>query len=127
MINLTTALAVGCGGFLGAITRVLVVTYFNKNFSSHLPLGVLFANIVGSFIIGALFALFLHYEINNNLKSFLTAGFLGALTTFSTFAIETFTLLTTSFLIGVANIVLNVLGTILSAGIGYKLFLYLLK
>lgn len=127
MINLTTALAVGCGGFLGAIARVLVVTYFNKNFSSPLPLGVLFANIVGSFIIGALFALFLHYEINNNLKSFLTAGFLGALTTFSTFAIETFTLLTTSFLIGVANIVLNVLGTILSAGVGYKLFLYLLK
>lgn len=127
MINFSTIMAVGCGGFFGAIARVIIVSYFNKNIQSSLPLGILFANIIGSFIIGVLFALFLHIEVSNNVKSFLTAGFLGALTTFSTFAIESFTLLNTSFLLGLFNILLNVLGSIISAGIGYKLFLYFLK
>jgi len=56
------------------------------------------------------------------LKSFLTTGFLGALTTYSTFAMETFWLLQGgSLLLGISNMGLNLLGTVLAAGGGYKL------
>ena len=123
----STILAVGLGGFLGAIARVYVVHLSNKTFVSDFPYGVLAVNIVGSFLIGALFAVFAVYNFSTESKSFLTSGFLGALTTYSTFAIETFFLLETSFFLGIMNITLNLLGTIVAAGSGYKLLHFFLR
>ena len=120
-------LAIGCGGFLGAVARAYVTHAMNLSFKSNFPWGILTVNIVGSFLIGILFAIFLHYTVSENLKLFLTTGFLGALTTYSTFAIESFFLLNTSLFLGLSNIILNVLGTILAAGSGYKLLTYFLK
>jgi CrcB protein len=69
---------------------------------------------------GVIFALFMHYSVSPQLKSFLTSGFLGAMTTYSTFAIETFFLFNISLSMALLNISLNLIGTIVAAGIGFK-------
>lgn len=125
--NLTTALAVGLGGFIGAITRFYVGIEMVKHFPHEVPLATLTVNIIGSFIIGILIALFLTYTPNVLFKLFLVTGFLGALTTYSTFAIESFILLNSNFWYGILNIVLNVFGTIIAAGSGYKLITYFVR
>jgi len=125
--NLTTALAVGFGGFFGAIARFYVGVEMVKHFPHEVPLATLTVNIIGSFIIGLLIAFFVIYTPNTLLKLFLVTGFLGALTTYSTFAIESFMLLKSNFWYGVLNIVLNVFGTILAAGSGYKIVSYILR
>jgi CrcB protein len=84
-------------------------------------------NIIGSFLIGILVAIFITYTPSNELKAFLITGFLGAFTTYSTFAFESFELFNTSFSLAIFNILLNVIGTILSVAIGYKLVLYFLR
>ncbi|TLP39597.1 fluoride efflux transporter CrcB [Arcobacter arenosus] len=122
-----TILAIGLGGFLGAIARAYSVHLSNKLIPLEFPLGVLIVNILGSFIIGVLFAIFAHYTINDSLKAFLTTGFLGALTTYSTFAIESFFLLQTSLFLGLTNMFLNLFGTVLAAASGYKLLHFFLK
>lgn len=119
--NLTTALAVGFGGFFGAILRFYVGVEMVKHFPHEVPLATLAVNVVGSFIIGLLIALFVTYTPNTFIKLFLVTGFLGALTTYSTFAIESFMLLNSNFWYGILNIVLNLFGTIIAAGSGYKL------
>lgn len=125
--NLTTVLAVGLGGFLGAIGRFYVGVEMVKYFPHEVPFATLTVNIVGSFIIGLLIALFLTYTPSITLKAFLVTGFLGALTTYSTFAIESYILLNNHFWYGILNIMLNVFGSIIAAGSGYKLISYLIR
>ncbi len=122
-----TVIAVGFGGALGAIARVYVTHSMNESLKSGFPWGILTVNVVGSFLIGILFAIFVHYTVSDTLKAFLTTGFLGALTTYSTFAIESFFLLETSLFLGISNMALNLFGTILAAASGYKLFNFFLK
>lgn len=122
-----TILAIGVGGFLGAIARAYAVHFTNKHIPLEFPLGILIVNLIGSFIIGVLIAYFSHYTVSINIKSFLTTGFLGALTTYSTFAIETYLLFGTSIYLAILNISLNLIGTILFAGSGYKLVQFFLK
>lgn len=122
-----TILAIGAGGFLGAIARAYSVHLSNKYIPLDIPVGILIVNILGSFIIGMLFAYFTHITVSDTLKAFLTTGFLGALTTYSTFAIESYLLFGTSIYLAITNILLNVFGTILAAGSGYKLIHFLLR
>lgn len=125
--NLSTALAVGLGGFCGAIVRFYVAVEMVKYFPNEIPLATLLVNIIGSFCIGLLIALFMIYTPNELVKLFLITGFLGALTTYSTFAIESFILLNTHIWYGLLNIALNVFGSIIAAGSGYKLLAYLVR
>jgi len=126
-LNPQTLLAVGTGGFLGAMARFYINTQVSKAFPHELPLATLSVNILGSFIIGILIAIFMHYTVSDTTKAFLITGFLGALTTYSTFAIESYFLLNSSLIYALINMALNLFGTILAAGSGYKLILYLLK
>jgi CrcB protein len=121
VFNLSTVLAVGAGGFLGAVARFFVGVQIVKYFPHEIPLATLIVNLSGSFFIGVLVALFLHYTPQDILRGFLVTGFLGALTTYSTFAIESYMLLNSSFWYGILNIFLNVTGTIICAAIGFKL------
>ena len=125
--NLTTVLAVGTGGFIGAVSRFYVGVQVVKYFPHEVPLATLAVNVVGSFGIGILIALFLIYTPSEVVKAFLITGFLGALTTYSTFAIESYVLLNNNFWYGILNIVLNVIGTIVAAGSGYKLISYFIR
>lgn len=122
-----TILAIGLGGFLGAIARAYAVHITNKYISIEFPLGILLVNLIGSFIIGVLYAYFSFNTVDINLKAFLTTGFLGALTTYSTFAIESYLLFGTSSTLAFINIVLNTLGTIIAAGSGYKLIHFFIR
>ncbi len=125
--NLSTILAVGFGGFIGAVGRFYVGTQVVKHFPHELPLATLTVNIAGSFIIGILIALFVIFTPSSIVKGFLITGFLGALTTYSTFAIESFMLLNNHIWYGILNIILNVVGTIVAAGTGYKLVSYFIR
>ncbi len=126
-LNWTMVLAIGLGGFLGSIARAYAVHFTNKHVPIEFPLGILLVNLVGSFIIGLLFAYFSHYTVSVNIKAFLTTGFLGALTTYSTFAIESYLLFGTSLYLAITNIALNLVGTIVAAGSGFKLMHFFLK
>ena len=128
-MNIPTIIAVASGGAIGATLRLLINGTINKHFIHPLPLGTLGVNLLGSFIIGVLFAYFhLNTSLSPHLKSFMITGILGALTTYSTFAIESFFLLESGhYGHAFANMALNVFGTIFMAGIGYLLLLQLAK
>jgi CrcB protein len=128
-MSIATLLAIGSGGFIGAILRAYITGVVNHHFSHDIPFGTLAVNLLGSFILGSLFAFFTYTSFfSPHLKSFLSTGMMGALTTYSTFAMETFFLLNGGmYIMAFSNMALNLFGTILMAGAGFKLFEMLLK
>lgn len=119
-------LAIGLGGFIGAISRSLLSSFINKTFPHDIAFGTLGVNIIGSLIIGILFAIFDFYNVNIHLKSFLTTGFLGALTTYSTFAMESFLLFESGlYFFATINVALNAVLSVISAMIGYKVLYFI--
>jgi CrcB protein len=81
-------LAVGIGAAFGAWLRWAFSAWFNPVFP-NLPLGTLAANLVGGFLIGVAVEYFLHYPtLTPEVRLFAITGFLGGLTTFSTFSAE---------------------------------------
>jgi fluoride exporter len=73
------------GGGLGSVLRSLTGKLFSF---SGFPFGTLIVNILGSLLIGFLYALFSRQIIGNNYRLFLAVGFCGGFTTFSTFSNE---------------------------------------
>jgi len=128
-MKLQTMLAIGAGGFIGAILRAYISGFVNEHVSHNIPFGTLAVNLLGSFILGSLFAYFTYTQIFSvHMKSFLSTGMMGALTTYSTFAMESFFLLNGGMYVAAfSNMLLNLFGTILMAGAGFKLFESLLK
>lgn len=118
-----TLIAIGSGGFLGALFRAYLSSIINRNFEHTISFGTLGVNLTGSFLIGILFAFFQTVEVSPVIKSFLITGLLGAFTTYSTFAIESFWLLKSNLTLAIFNIFLNSIGSIVFAGLGYKLTL----
>ena len=89
-------LAVGVGAMLGAWTRWGLGAALNAALPS-LPLGTLVANLAGGFLIGIAVEFFLHHAlIAPEWRLFIITGFLGSLTTFSTFSAEAVELLSTN-------------------------------
>jgi CrcB protein len=102
---------IGTGGFLGAISRYLISKWVESRWESILPYGTLAVNIIGSFFLGFLMTIFLERGITQpELRVGITTGFLGALTTFSTFGYETVMLLgEKDFLLASINVLTNLL------------------
>ena len=118
-----TIVAVGCGGFIGAVMRVWLNGFISHRLPHDLPFGTLGVNLVGSFVMGVLVAYFMYTTLFSvHMKSFLSTGILGALTTYSTFAIESVLLIQGGHIaLAAANVGLNAVGTVLMAGGGYWL------
>ena len=82
-------LLIGIGGFCGAIARYAVDTWITDAARTAFPWGTLAINVSGSFAVGLLFALTAERgPLPPELRLPLGVGFLGAYTTFSTFALE---------------------------------------
>ena len=90
-VSIASAVSVCAGASLGALLRWLLAGRFNHVFPA-LPLGTLAANLIGGYLVGIAVAVFIHMpEISPQTRLFVVTGFLGALTTFSTFSAEVVT------------------------------------
>ncbi len=85
---------IGIGGCLGSILRYLVTVYTPKITGTAFPYGTLLVNVAGGILIGFIMNLCVQVPVSPLLKTMLTTGFIGGLTTFSTFSYETVLLFT---------------------------------
>ncbi|MDY0123578.1 fluoride efflux transporter CrcB [Sulfurimonas sp.] len=124
-----TILAIGSGGFIGAVLRAYLNGLISHRVPHELPYGTLGVNLIGSFVMGVLIAYFMYTTVFSlHAKSFFSTGILGALTTYSTFAVETLLLINGGHLaLAAANMGLNAFGSVFAAGGGFYLVKYLLK
>ena len=121
---LTECISIFIGGGLGSILRYLITSLAKKTLM-YPTIGTFFANIIGCFIIGFVFALTVN-KINNFpniLKLFITTGFLGGLTTFSTLNLEVFEFIKNGkILYGILYFLLSFLIGLSATYLGYILY-----
>jgi len=92
-MGLNAFLAVGIGGVLGCWLRWGLAVAFNAAMP-NLPMGTLAANLVGGLLMGCTLGVVEHYPtLSPELRLLIATGFLGGLTTFSTFSGEVVSLL----------------------------------
>jgi CrcB protein len=93
---------IAVGGAIGSMLRYWVATFSQRHseqvttrwFGYALPVGTFAVNLIGSFLIGFLAALFARHAIpHEQFRLALTVGLLGGFTTFSAFGLDTFSLL----------------------------------
>ena len=114
---------VALGGSLGAMMRFYLTQVSVSWFGKQFPFGTLAVNVIGAFLIAVLYGLIQRGIISEMpYKFFIGVGLMGALTTFSTFSIDTLTLLENGLWLKAAlNIILNVFVCLLAAFLGVQL------
>lgn len=106
---------IGIGGFLGANARFLLGQEIGRRVGTSFPYGTLTINVVGAFLIGIIFTLLTdRFLVDPIWRQLMVIGFLGGFTTFSSYAMETITLLqdgrwTSALLYALGN---NVIGLV---------------
>ena len=113
-------LAIAGGGALGALARFWMSTGIYGLLGKSFPWGTLAVNVLGSFVMGLLFVLFIErLAAAPEWRAAVLVGFLGAFTTFSTFSNETLTLMEGGFLLkALLNVSVSVLVCLLACWIG---------
>ncbi len=119
-------LAIGIGAACGAWLRWGLGLWLNPALP-ELPLGTLAANMVGGYLIGLAVAFFMqHPGLSPEWRLLIITGFLGGLTTFSTFSVETVTLLLRGqYAWGTGIIVAHLGGSLLMTVLGIQTFRWL--
>jgi CrcB protein len=119
-------IAVGLGAAIGAWLRWALGLWLNP-LLPELPLGTLAANLVGGYLIGIAVAFFMqHPGLSPEWRLLIITGFMGGLTTFSTFSVETTTLLMRGqYTWGAAIITAHLGGSVLMTVIGMQSFKWL--
>nr|WP_298140703.1 fluoride efflux transporter CrcB [uncultured Pseudomonas sp.] len=117
------ALAVAAGGAVGCLLRFFTASWVVAHWPRHFYLATLTVNMVGCLTIGILSGLFLlRTDLPLELRTGLTVGLLGGLTTFSSFSLETVTLLEHGRLAeAMAYLGCSVVGGVLAAWLGLTL------
>ncbi len=116
-------LAIGLGAALGACLRGYLARF--NPLHHWIPLGTLGANILGGLLIGLAIVWFQRTGsgMSDNVRLFVITGFLGGLTTFSTFSAEVFTFINDGrILSGLTLVALHVGLTLLATAIGFYFF-----
>jgi fluoride exporter len=119
-------LAVGIGGFVGAISRFQITLWLSgwstQRFGRVYPFGTFAVNIAGCLLIGILMALAVDKKLPEFWQKALVTGCLGSLTTFSTFSYETVGLIRDdrpglAALYVVANLAIGLVAVVIGMGI----------
>lgn len=115
-----TWLAVAIGGAIGAMARYGLLLSLSHR-PDRFPVATFLANLCGCFLMGVLYVLIVQRGlIPTCWRPFLTVGFLGAFTTFSTFSLEALLLWQNQQpLIAVLYVTTSVVGCLLAVWLGY--------
>ena len=123
MITSITYIWVAIGSALGGVARFWFGLFAARLWGETFPWGTIIINIVGSFIIGFFGTLTLAdgpFPASANMRIFVMIGICGGFTTFSSFSLQTLTLMRNGSWFGAsANIVLSVVLCVLAATIGH--------
>ena len=93
--SVRTPIAISLGAIAGALSRYYLTLWFAQRFGTAFPYGTFFINLTGCFAMGFFVTLALEHVaiIPPEIRLMVTTGFLGAYTTFSTYGLESLTLL----------------------------------
>ncbi len=114
---------IGLAGLIGTLCRYWLSGLVARQFGETFPWGTLVVNVLGCFLAGSLFYLMEErFQVSPTLRTIIFIGLLGGFTTFSSFGLQTFTLLREGeFALATLNVTLsNVLG-LLMLWAGYSL------
>ena len=107
---------VGFGGALGAISRFGINEIFENYLSLSSPIGTLFVNVIGCFLIGLIVGVTL--PIKDTSYYFFIIGFLGSFTTMSALTYQTVLMANTNFISAVSYIIITIILTIFATYLG---------
>jgi fluoride exporter len=117
---------IAAGGALGAVARHFANNGIGAVLPAGFPWGIMLVNIIGCFIMGMLVALFASsWNTSQDVRAFLTVGFLGGFTTFSAFSLDTMNLWTKGDMTGalvyvLGSVVLSILAVFAGSWLIWK-------
>jgi CrcB protein len=116
-------LLIGLAGLLGTLGRYALSGLIARRFGETFPTGTLVVNVVGCFLAGFLFYLMQErFLVNDVVRTAIMIGFLGGFTTFSSFGLQTFTLMRDGEMgLATVNVLVSNAAGLLTVWAGYSL------
>jgi CrcB protein len=116
-------LLVAAGGAAGSVLRYLLASGLQRTTGLMFPIGTVVVNILGCFAIGILYVLLVaRADPREDLRALLMVGVMGGFTTFSSFSLETVTLMASgSYGSAALNVVVSVIACLLGTMLGIAL------